>query len=218
MRICLWTLSAFIAALIVGDIGSAYSAETGPELKAISEVGELGENIYDLAKEKDWDKTAKKLAALKHESDSLNTVLKDAAGTKAELAKRIAALVKSVPAKDQQTTMREGNRIMLLAAEMSEPFHPQIPVDITRLDFYGNELEIWSAAKNDAKLTTSAAALQKVWTKVRPSVVEHGGRAEAEKFDSLIERLKRAKSPEEFKAVATPILDEVDNLEKVFSK
>ncbi len=114
--------------------------------------------------------------------------------------------------------MQEANQIMLIAANLTEPFHPKTPVDVTRLDFYGRELEIWSAAKDEAKLKTTADALQEIWKKVRPAVVGHNGKAVAKTFDGLVDKLTRAKSPEDFKAIATPILDEVDNLEKVFAK
>ncbi len=144
-------------ALIVGSAGAARSAAAEP--KSIGEVGELGENIYDCAKDKQWDKAAEKLSALKKEAESLVAEIKGAGDAKAELARRIAALDKSVPAKDQQTTLQEANQITLLAANLTDPFHPKTPTDITRLDFYGRELEIWSAAKDAAKLKSSTAAL-----------------------------------------------------------
>jgi hypothetical protein len=184
----------------------------------IAEVGELGENIYDLAKGKDWTAVAGKLTSLKKEAESLKSQVKEAKEAKEKLSRSIAALEKAVGAKDQQVTMQEANQITLIAANLTEPFHPQVPVDITRLDYYGRELEIWSAVQNDAKLKEAAGALQKTWDKVRPSVTKRGGTAEAKTFDGLMLKLKAAKSAKQYKSVATPILDEVDNLEKVFTK
>ncbi len=181
----------------------------------IAEVGELGENIYDLAKDKDWTKVGEKLVSLKKESESLKSQTKEA---KKQLGKSIAALEKASGVKDQQVTMQEANQITLIATNLTEPFHPQVPVDIARLDYYGRELEFWSAVKNEAKLIETADALKKTWDKVRPSVKKHGGTAEVTTFDGLMLQLNAAKSPQQYKSIATPILDEVDNLEKVFAK
>jgi hypothetical protein len=214
-----WSLVVGLCLLaVVGAIGIGRAAEAVTPQAVIAEVGELGENIYDFAKDQEWDKAAAKLTALKNESASLNAQLKQAVEAKSELAKRIAALEKFLPVKDRQATMQEANQVTLIAADLTEPFHPQTPVDVTRLDFYGRELEIWTAAKDDARLNASADALQKTWKRVRPAVVAHGGKSEAKKFDGLVGKLKGAKSPEDFKNIATPILDEVDNLEKVFAK
>ena len=75
--------------------------------------------------------------------------------------------------------MQEANQITLIAANLTEPFHPQVPVDIMRLDYDGRELELWSAVKNEAKLKEAADALKKTWDKARPSEKKHGGTAEA---------------------------------------
>ena len=181
----------------------------------IAEVGELGENIYDQAKDKEWAKVGEKLTSLKMEAESLKSQSKEA---KKQLGKSIAALEKAVGAKDQQVTMQEANQITLIAANLTEPFHPEVPVDIARLDYYGRELEIWSVVKNEAKLMETADVLKKTSDKVRPFVMEHGGAEEAKAFDGLMLQLNAAKSPQQYKNVAAPILDEVDNLEKVFAK
>ena len=201
--------------LIVGASVACYAADAETPKTVIAEVGELGENIYDLAKDKDWAKVGEKLVSLKKEAESLKSQAKEA---KKPLSKSIAALEKAVGVKDQQATMQEANQITLIAANLTEPFHPQVPVDIMRLDYYGRELELWSAVKNEAKLKEAADALKKTWDKVRPSVKKHGGTAEAKTFDGLMLKLKAAKSPKQYKSVAATILDEVDNLEMVFAK
>jgi hypothetical protein len=183
--------------------------QASSKAELIADVGELGENIYDLAKDKDWAKVDGKLTALKSKVPELHSQ---------DLNKALTALATSVSAKDLSETMQHANKITLIATELSEPFHPQIPTDISRLDYYGRELQIWAAEKDNEKLKESAAALQKTWSRVSPSVKEHGGSAQAKTFDGLVKKLKKAKSPKQYAAAAGPILDEVDNLEKVFSK
>ena len=215
MKTHLLAVSVVAITLIAGAAVVCYAADADTPKTVIAEVGEVGENIYDLAKDKEWTAVAKKLTSLKKEVESLKSQAKEA---KVQLSKSIAALEKAVGAKDQQITMQEANQITLIAANLTEPFHPQVPVDIARLDYYGRELEIWSAVNNETKLKETADALKKTWDKVRPSVMEHGGDAEAKSFDGLMLQLNAAKSPEQYKSVAAPILDEVDNLEKVFEQ
>ena len=214
MKTQLLAVGVVAMTLIAGAAVACYAADAETPKAVIAEVGELGENIYDLAKDKDWTAVAGKLTSLKKEAESLQSQVKEAKEAKEQLSKSIAALERAVGAKDQHVTMQEANQITLIAANLTEPFHPQVPADITRLDYYGRELEIWSAVKNEAKLKEAADALQKTWDKVRPSVKQHGGTAEAKTFDGLMLKLKAAKSPKQYESIATPILDEVDNLEK----
>jgi hypothetical protein len=204
--------------LIVGASVACYAADADTPKTVIAEVGELGENIYDLAKDKDWAKVGEKLTSIKKEAELLKSQVKEANEAKKQLSKSIAALEKAVGVKDRQITMQEANQITLIAANLTEPLHPEVPLDIARLDYYGRELELWSAVKDEAKLKKAADALGKTWDKVRPSVKKHGGTAEVTTFDGLMLKLKAAKSPKQYKSVAAPILDEVDNLEKVFER
>ena len=41
--------------------------------------------------------------------------------------------------------------------------------------------------------------------------------AEAKKFEALIAQVESAKAPADYANVAKPVLDEVDNLEKLFA-
>ena len=101
--------------LIVGASVACYAADAETPKTVIAEVGELGENIYDLAKDKDWAKVGEKLVSLKKEAESLKSKAKEAKEAKKQLSKSIAALEKAVAAKDQQVTMQEANQITLIA-------------------------------------------------------------------------------------------------------
>ena len=73
--------------------------------------------------------------------------------------------------------------------------------------------------KKDAKKLQSAAdELVAVWDKVRPEIEAKGGTAQATVFGKLVGQLKLAKAANDYGKLATPILDEVDNLEKVYKK
>ena len=114
--------------------------------------------------------------------------------------------------------MQEANQATLIAANLTAPFHPAVPVDVTRLDYYGRELEIGTAANNLVKLQATGAAMRKTWDELRPTIVARGGATEAKKFDQLMAQVQAAQSPVDFGRVAAPVLDEVDKLEKLFTK
>ena len=119
---------------------------------SLPKIGEFGENVYDLAKASDWTKAEDKLAALKDAVRGLVVIRRPRARPKIGLSEHIDALGKAVTAKDRQAAMREANRATLIAANLTEPFDPKVPVDVTRLDYYGRELEIWAAGAGSGQV------------------------------------------------------------------
>ena len=195
------------------------TSKTNQVPTSVSEVGEVGENIYDAAKAKDWTEAIAKFNSLK---DATKRLDKDSRinenPNEDQLDTAIAALNKSVSAKDQLATMREANRVTLLATNLSKPFHPSVPVQVNLLDYYGRQLEIGVMAKDMTQINATAKDISSTWNAVRPEVESHGGSAQAQKFDNLVAQVQAAKSDNEYSLLATAVLDQVDNLEKVFNK
>jgi hypothetical protein len=185
---------------------------------ALVDVGEFGENIYDLTKAKDWAKVSQKMKALEDAAKKLARDLKGEEAGQKRLAVALKALGKAIGAKDEQATKREANQVTLIAADLIEPFNPEIPAAVTRLDYYGRELEIGVLAKDTAKLKATGEAMRKAWDKLQPSVKAKGGAAEAKRFNGLMGQVATAKTVDDYARITAPILDEVDNLEKVFKK
>lgn len=184
---------------------------------SLSKVGEYGETVYDMAKANDWTKATANLTLLKDAAKRLRADMKNY--SKAELAQldsKIAALKGAVTAKNRQAAMPDANQVTLSAAKMTMQFEPKVPVEVTLLDYYGRELEIWSATENTAKLKITASEMRRTWDAVQPSILSRGGTAQAQKFDALVARVEAAKSPSDYGRLATPVLNEVDNLDKVF--
>lgn len=195
---------------------AAGAVKPGAVPASLVNAGEYGENIYDFAKAKNWTKTSARLNALKDATKQLHA---DVSGANtSEFDSTVAALEKDIAAKDQQATMRDANHATLLTADMTASYKPAVPIEVVKLDYYGRELEVWSAAKDTAKLQTTASEMSRTWNALRPTLEAHGGATEAKRFGELIARVEAAKSPADYARLATPILDEVDNLEKVFEK
>ncbi|MEN6644132.1 MAG: hypothetical protein ABFE08_16970 [Armatimonadia bacterium] len=195
-----------------GKPGSAPPSE-------LSKLGEKAEDIYDVVKAKDWPKAKADFAEVEA---GLTKVEKTAAAEDTEasqaLRKAVTDLSRAIKSNEQQAAMAAGNQITSLVMRLEGKSRLPAPAAIGKLDYYGRELETWSLSKDTARLKATAGDLEKEWVSVKPEVLAKGGKEQAAAFDRLVTKLKAAQTPAEFSQLATPILDEVDNLEKVFTK
>jgi hypothetical protein len=192
-------------------------AETLPVNKtevpvALVDAGEFSENIYDAAKDDDWKTAEAKLNKLKESIDKLNSQKIGSENMNATLAN----LEKTISSRDKKETLIESNKFTFDAAELSAKYNTKVPIEITKLDFYGRELEIWAEAKDEAKLKATTEEIRKTWDAVKPKVEASNGKKQAAVFEELVKKTEAAKTIEDYAKLATPILDEVDNLENVF--
>jgi hypothetical protein len=192
-------------------------AASAPIPAAINDVGTYGEDLYDQAKAGNW-------VAAKAYLDSLHAAATNLPRTdqiqseRSQLDGAIAALDQAVAARNRTGALEAANRVTFLSAQMTTPYHGATPTEVLLLDYYGRELDIWSAQRNTSKLKETAAALTSTWNALRPTVEKNGGGVAAGHTDALVARINAAKSASEYARVATPFLDEVDELEKVFTK
>ena len=183
--------------------------------KSVFDAGEYGENIYDYAKVNDWQRAGDKLAALKDAVRKVRADVKNQSATVDRLDAEAAALDGAVTAKDRQAAMRTANQVTRDVAEMTTAYKLSVPVEVSKLDYCGRELEIWAEAKDTNKLQATVREMRRTWNALRPSVESIRG-AEAKKFDGLVVQVEAAKAPADYSRLAKVVLDEVDNLEKVF--
>ena len=182
---------------------------------SLSNAGEYGENVYDYAKANDWKNADVKAAALRDEVKKVRAEVKNQSAAVDRLDTNVAALDRAVTAKDRQATMREANQVTLHVADMTAAYKLSVPVAVTRLDYYGRELEVLAQAQDANKLQAAAGEMRQTWDSLRPAI-ETRSAPEAKKFDALVARVESAKTPADYARVATPVLNEVDNLEKLF--
>jgi hypothetical protein len=183
---------------------------------ATEEIGQHAENLYDWARAGDWAKTQADLTAFRTALANLEST--GHATDRHGADELLATIEKAVQAHDARALMHAANDMTRAAAEISRQFDPKVPVEVTLLDYYGRELQLWAEEGNTAKLNESRSKVRDTWEKVRPAVVAKGGNTEAAQFDALVAQLTKATVPKDFTAVATPILDRVDSLENVFTR
>ena len=202
------------AAQTAAPVGASIQIAAGAA--ATEEIGHDAENLYDWGRQNDWTKARGDLAALKSAVAKLDA--SHAAGDLSGVHRQLEAIEVAVNHRQARALAHSANEMTKVAAQLSRQFRPQVPVEVTLLDYDGRELELWADEGKIAQLHESRMRLSEGWTTVRPSVVARGGIAEAKHFDAVIDQLTLAKTPREFAAVATPILDGIDSLETVFTK
>jgi len=111
--------------------------------------------------------------------------------------------------------MQEANQVTLDVANMTMGYKLSVPVEVTKLDYYGRELEVWAQAKDANRLQTTTREMRQTWDSLRPTIAAKSA-TEAKKFEALVAQVESAKTPANYDRVATPVLNEVDNLEKLF--
>lgn len=211
------TVASSTAQARLAASSSTGSANASPIPKAINDVGTFGEDLYDGVKGGNWANAKALLDSLHAAARQLPTEDR-IQSQRTDLDSAIANLDKSIGSHNRSAALEAANHVTFLSAQMTTPYHGPTPTEVLLLDYYGRELEIWAAQKNLDKLKETAAALSSTWKALRPTVVKQGGGSAAGRTDALVARIKAAKSAPEYARVATPFLDEVDELEKVFTK
>jgi hypothetical protein len=193
----------------------AANSKTESVPKSLVDAGEYGENIYDYAKANDWKKADATIAALKETTKKVRADVKNQSPGIDRLEADGASLDRAVTDQNRHAGMVAANQITRDVAEMSAAYKVIVPVQVVLLDYYGRELEIWAEAQDTSRLQATAREMRKTWDAVRPSI-EAKNPAVAKKFEGLVAQVEAAKAPADYAKVAKPVLDEVDNLEKVF--
>jgi len=182
---------------------------------SLANAGEYGENVYDYAKVSDWKNSNVKLVALKDAVKNVRAEVSNKGAAVDRLDGYVAALDRAVTARDRQSAMREANQVTLDVADMTAVYKLTVPVGVTKLDYYGRELEVWAQAKDANKLQATVREMRGTWNSLRPSIEAHSA-TEAKKFETLVTHVESAKTAADYSRVATLVLNEVDNLEKLF--
>jgi len=181
---------------------------------SVDAVGTHGEDLYDQAKARDWKKATGHLDSLRVAIGKLPADIP--ANTKASLTALSDSLAADIAGKNRAKAMVDANRVTLLATDLVRPYASATPVQVMLLDYEGRELEIWSTARDTIKLAATKRDLRRTWDEIRPEVQKRNPK-QAEHTETLVARIDAAKTPAELSKLATPFLDEVDLLEKVFA-
>ena len=177
------------------------------------------EGIFNLALAGKIDLARKNLDILKKTAAVVGiTQSKEALILWPRLERTIADLGKAIATKDRLGTMRQANRITLIAATLAVPFKPDFLTELSFLDYNDRELGIWSEVSIMDKLSSIVIRMHLAWQTLMPMLIEHHGEKELRRFSEIMERLELAKSPEEYGRLFRLVLAESDVMRAILAK
>ena len=190
------------------------SAAVQNELEGLSATAE---DIYDLAKLNKWNKIRKKLEELKGAEKTVKALRNEENDFFSKrLRTKIEELEQAVSARSKMGTMRSANNITLLEVAMIGDLKPRVPTNVMLLGYCGRQLEILSEERDSERLSTLVLRMHLIWQNLIPRLIDKGGTREIKSFADIMKRLERARTPEEYNQLARQVLDEMDNLERIF--
>ena len=180
---------------------------------ALSRIGEDAETVYDAVKAADWSTARRHVASVRRPAADIVRQWPSKSQV-AALESALPALEAAVTARRRDAALREANRLTLIAAEMASVFSPPVPLAVTRLDYLGRELEIWSQPSDPPRLEATAADIRATWQQLRPALDATRDAPIVAELDALVTRLHAAQP--RYRVLAGELLDAVDRLEAVF--
>ena len=221
---CVLALAALCGCRVTGAIaeadtdGEATAAATGDQQvpAVVEQLEERALAMYNTVKADDWQKAQADLGWFDDALPRVNAQVKGEPTLKQQFAAAVEELRGGVSAQDRQAAMRGANRITRVAGYMRAPLDAKVPASVTLLGYYGRELEIWSAAKDQQMLKVSAAGACGVWTSLRPLVVAEGGEAEAGRVDATVAALSQAATPEQYGQSGAAVQSGAEEVRRVF--
>ncbi len=181
---------------------------------SVDSLGTHAEDLYDAVKAGAWGQAQALLASLRRDVAALpSETPNDARSAVTATADSLAAEIGS---HRRIEAMADANRATYISAQLVRDYASSTPVQVLLLDYEGRELELWASQRNMAKLATVKADLRRTWDEVKPAVGARDAR-QAAHTEALVATIEKAGTPAALAKLATPFLDEVDLLEKVFT-
>ncbi len=209
---------AIAVTLLVPALPFAAHAAPAPSGQAhlAQAMGEKGEDAYDNALAGKWSLVSKAATQLQSSNAQLPArwhVLRDQFG----LTRSVRGLQLAAASHNKWAAAGAANGVTLFAARLEQPTKPTIPTEVTLLDVYGRALQVAGGRGDVVAARRALGSLDSTWIMIRPRVLRQGGTVAAKRFDIALHRARVANSAQKMGAASTPILDQVDFLEKVFT-
>lgn len=185
----------------------------------LDQVSDSAEQIFDLAVDGRIERIGRKLEMLKKTVATLNFPQNQSDSILLpRLGHTIVDLEQAWNAKDRLDTMRYANRITLIAATLAVPFKPNVPTEVSLLDYNCRELAIWSEAKKPEKLSNIVMRMHLAWQTLMPKLIEYDGIRELRRFSEIMGRLEVARTPDDYGRLSRQVSAEIDAMKAIFAK
>lgn len=205
-----WLAAASLAALLTtGQVACTPARSPRPAASAeLHDVGEAAEALFDAAWASDW-------SAAEHEASSLRRA---ASGHDASVDSLVERIEVSISSRDRLGLLDLANDLTRVVVERTPETPGGAPRAISWLDVYGRTLRVSVEAARVDQQKAATGDIVRAWASVRDAVIARGGRKEATAVDDTVARIRAGAPAAEMASLATALLDQVDELEKVYSR
>lgn len=186
------------------------------KVSILHHMADSAKSIYSLVKTDNWPEAREQVSSLQSIAQSLPA---HPAFTRQEIAKLNSWIIplENLVAVKQPLAMDTANQLAMVATQLTIQPHSRLPVEVSMLDYYGRELEIWSTRGNPVKLKAIANKITQIWHDLRPAMQAERSSIQIQPLeDTLVALLDEANSPAEYKLLSAPLLAEVNQLQAVF--
>jgi hypothetical protein len=217
-----------VTLLIVSFLLAACGAQpanipiTGTVPNDLQTIEAAAEDIIDLAPNGNWDKISTDVTNMAKAWKAYQPLAGNA-GTSQELQEAMTSALTELQAasaaQDPAATMQASNDVSAAVVEMFALYKPKLPADIGRLDVIGRQIILDVTAQDFSAAEASLARAKSTWESVKSSVLEHNGKAVAEKFEASLDTLTSAlaaKDAATLTSEARNLLEIVDELERLY--
>ena len=183
------------------------------------QMGECGEQIYDLALGKHWKEAAQTSARIERLGAELpndGTHLRP----RFALFEAIGHLRGAVKTRDCWGAAWAANRVTLSSARLSHGAPQTIPFEVTMLDVYARELQIAGGRGDEMAAYKALGQLRLNWNKVSPQLRNSDleERALGARFDASLHAVCEGNDAKTMANQAPALLKQVDELERIFAR
>lgn len=212
------------AGVIIGAIVAAAAIVTGcgereddSDGALVAIVGSQAENAYDAAQGSDWATASTIADTIRGAMSGLARSEIKGGRLSTEAPCWVAAFENAISRREAPDAARAANELTRVAAELSRPLMPPVPVEVTLLDYFGREVQLAVSAGDTVRASSAIQEAGHAWTAIKRLVTTRpGGEAQARVFSQAMDHLATARTSGERISAAAVILDEVDNLERLF--
>lgn len=217
-----------VSLLIVSFLLAACGAQpanipiTGTIPNDLQTIEAAAEDIIDLAPNGNWDKITTDVTNMANSWKTYQP-LAGSAGVSQELQEAMTSALTELQAasaaQDSAATMQASNDVSATVVEIFALYKPKLPADIGRLDVIGRQVILDVTAQDFSAAEASLARAKSTWESVKSSVLEHNGKAVADKFEASLDTLTSALAAKDAAALtseARNLLEIVDELERLY--
>ena len=114
--------------------------------------------------------------------------------------------------------MMAANDVTLLAARMSVPYGPAVPIAFRLLAYDVRRLDIATLGQDGDVIASAAQDVANDWMILSPMVIQKNGSEQAQRFDVLRDELNDARMVDEYRRIAVTMQRELPRMEMVLDQ